>query len=166
MREKRTVATRKDFKVETMRGSGPGGQKRNKTDSCVRITHIPTGLSEFCCDTPSQHKNRTSAFKKLAPRVVEAMFPKHKVARNAAGNEVIRSYNEPGDRVVDTVAGRFSYKQTVGRGDMGLIIDSRAETLLLEGCEAEIQDEAEKDTRPDDTRHITGKRLRYKDLAA
>ena len=124
-----------------MRGSGPGGQKRNKTDSCVRITHISTGLSEFCCDTPSQHKNRASAFKKLAPRVVEAMFPKHKVARNAAGNEVIRSYNEPGDRVVDTVAGRFSYKQTVGRGDMDLIIDSRAECMLLE----EIQDEAEKD---------------------
>ena len=108
-----------------MRGSGPGGQKRNKTDSCVRITHIESGLSEYCCDTPSQHKNRAAAFKRLAPKVVAHMFPKAKIARYAAGSKVVRNYHEPDDRVTDALAGRFSYRHTVGKGDIGEIIDAR-----------------------------------------
>lgn len=132
--KKTTVATRKDFRVETMRGSGPGGQKRNKTDSCVRITHIQTGLSEYCCETKSQHKNREIAFKRLAPRVVEKMFPKHKVKRFSAGNEVIRSYHEPNNRVTDSVAGKFSYAHTVGKGDMSVIIEAR-EKILNKGLD-------------------------------
>lgn len=57
--------TRKDFKVETMRGSGPGGQKKNVTDSAVRITHEPSGAVAKSCDQRSQKANLTTAFKRL-----------------------------------------------------------------------------------------------------
>ena len=87
-----SLATKKDFRVETMRGKGPGGQKRNKTDSCVRITHIPTGLAEYCCETKSQHQNRTTAFRRLAKRVVKELIPDAVAPRYAAGNEVVRVY--------------------------------------------------------------------------
>ena len=79
-----TIASRNDFKVERMRGSGPGGQKRNKTDSCIRITHIPTGLSEYCCETKSQHQNLKTAFTRLAVRVVDAIMPQKTHIRFAA----------------------------------------------------------------------------------
>ena len=57
--------TKDDFSIETMRGSGPGGQHRNKTDSAVRITHKPSGTVSSCCDSRSQRFNKTEAFKKL-----------------------------------------------------------------------------------------------------
>jgi len=65
MREPIFSLTRKDFKVETMRGSGKGGQKRNKTESKVRITHIETGISASSDDDRDQRKNRKIAFKRL-----------------------------------------------------------------------------------------------------
>ncbi|XP_073390610.1 uncharacterized protein [Physcomitrium patens] len=52
-------------RVETLRSSGPGGQHRNKTESAVRLLHLPTGLVSFAAEDRSQHKNRTKAFKRL-----------------------------------------------------------------------------------------------------
>lgn len=52
-------------RVETLRSSGPGGQHRNKTESAVRLLHLPTGLVAFAAEDRSQHKNRTKAFKRL-----------------------------------------------------------------------------------------------------
>lgn len=128
---KQVVAEKKDFRVERMRGSGPGGQKRNKTDSCVRITHVPTGLSEYCCETKSQHQNMKLAFTRLATRVVSEIVPRQVADRYAGGHKVIRSYNEQDDRVVDHETGdRFSFKQTIGKGDMGPIIESRSHGKL------------------------------------
>lgn len=57
--------TKKDFKIETMRGSGPGGQHKNVTDSAVRITHAPSGAVSKSCDQKSQHANKKKAFKAL-----------------------------------------------------------------------------------------------------
>ena len=66
MREKLLTLTKKDFRVDTYRGSGPGGQHRNKTDSCVRITHTASGISASCCSHRRQAKNKREAFVKLA----------------------------------------------------------------------------------------------------
>ena len=58
--------TKKDFVIETMRGSGPGGQHRNKTDSAVRIKHPPSGAEAQSQDQRSQHANKKIAFRRLA----------------------------------------------------------------------------------------------------
>ena len=129
---KQTIATKSDFRVETMRGSGPGGQKRNKTDSAVRITHLPTGMNEYCCDTPSQGRNKATAFRKLAMRVAAVMTEADKpTERYAAGNKVIRTYHEPDDRVTDASHDKqFSYRRTVGKGAIGDILESRRTAML------------------------------------
>ncbi len=122
-----TIATKADFRVETMRGRGPGGQKRNKTDSAVRITHIPTGMSEYCCATPSQHRNKRTAFLRLADRVVAWHLRAEAKARYGAGHERIRTYHEPDDRVTDHRTGStFSFKRIVGRRDLRPILGSPA----------------------------------------
>lgn len=58
--------TKKDFRVDTYRCSGPGGQHRNKTSSGVRITHIASGVAVECCEERSQHTNKKKAFNRLA----------------------------------------------------------------------------------------------------
>lgn len=57
--------TAKDFKVEFMRGSGKGGQAKQKTSSACRITHEPSGVTKFCQDNREQHRNKAQAFKRL-----------------------------------------------------------------------------------------------------
>lgn len=129
--EKLFSATKKDFRVETMRGKGPGGQKRNKTDSCVRITHIESGMSEYCCETKSQHQNRAKAFRRLAKRLVAKYCESERRERYAAGNTTIRTYHEPDDRVTDMETGsQFSYRRTVGKGDLAAVIEDRASRKL------------------------------------
>jgi peptide chain release factor 1 len=58
-----------DLRIDITKGSGPGGQHRNKTESAVRITHKPTGLTAYACDDRSQHVNRDRAMEVLAARV-------------------------------------------------------------------------------------------------
>ena len=75
-----------DIRIETMRGSGPGGQHRNKTDSAVRLMHRPTGVMARCESERSQHRNRAAAYAILCARVAaaesrEAPAPK----RNGSG---------------------------------------------------------------------------------
>jgi len=65
MRKKILTLSRKDFRVDTFRGSGPGGQHRNKTDSAVRITHTESGAVSESKTEKSQHQNRKKAFHKL-----------------------------------------------------------------------------------------------------
>ena len=66
MREPTVTLTEKDFRWEYFRGSGKGGQKRNKTSSAVRCTHTPSGVSYYSDATRSQHRNKIEAFKKVA----------------------------------------------------------------------------------------------------
>ena len=126
-----TIASRKDFRVDTFRGTGPGGQKRNKTESAVRITHIPTGMSEQSDETTSQHRNKSIAFRKLADRVVRWYHGEKVKLRYVSGTERVRTYHEPRDTVTDDASGTtYSYRETVGKGDLSGPIEARRNAKL------------------------------------
>lgn len=131
MRELVWSASKKDFRVDTFRGKGPGGQHRNKTDSAVRITHIESGLVASSQSERSQSVNKKIAFRKLVDLLLDKYVYKDKQKkRQASGTEVTRSYHEPDDRVTDHMTReKFSYKHTVGKGDMSALIEHRVKHI-------------------------------------
>lgn len=133
-----------DLQVDTFRSSGAGGQHINKTESAIRITHLPTGLIVECQDERSQHKNREKAMKVLRSRLYEAKQREQesKIAserRSQVGtgdrSERIRTYNYPQSRVSDHRIGLTLYHlEQILNGDLDQVIDplitaDRAEKL-------------------------------------
>lgn len=99
-----------DLVIETHRSSGAGGQHVNKTDSAVRITHVPTGISVNCQDGRSQHDNKATAMRLIRARVYEELQQKAEAEKGALRrdkigtgdrSEKIRTYNYPQNRVTD-----------------------------------------------------------------
>ena len=133
-----------DLRIDTFRASGAGGQHVNKTDSAVRITHLPTGIVAECQDDRSQHRNKAKALQVLAARIREKERVE-RAAREAATrkgligsgdrSDRIRTYNFPQGRLTDHRINLTLYKLgAVMEGDLGDVIEAlhlarRAEQL-------------------------------------
>lgn len=133
-----------DLRIDTFRASGAGGQHINKTDSAVRVTHIPTGIVAECQDGRSQHQNKASALRVLAARIKDVQV-REQQAKEAATrkslvgsgdrSERIRTYNYPQGRVTDHRINLTLYKiDQIMDGDMeeitaALIAEHQAEQL-------------------------------------
>ncbi|MDF2940490.1 MAG: prfA [Gammaproteobacteria bacterium] len=121
-----------DLKVDTFRASGAGGQHVNKTDSAIRITHIPTGVVVECQDERSQHKNRARAMSLLQAKLLSSEQDKQRAQqaatrRNLVGtgdrSERIRTYNFPQGRLTDHRINLTLYKlDEIMEGDLGPVI--------------------------------------------
>lgn len=123
-----------ELKIDTFRSSGAGGQHINKTDSAIRITHLPTGTVVECQDERSQHKNKERALKILSARLLEVEQQKHKDEIDSARraqvgtgdrSERIRTYNFPQGRVSDHRIGLTLYKiDAIMNGNLDELIDA------------------------------------------
>ena len=124
----------KDLQIDTFRASGAGGQHVNKTESAIRITHLPTGLVVECQDERRQYKNKDKAMKVLRSRLYELEREKQESAEAAARrsqvgsgdrSERIRTYNFPQGRVTDHRIGLTLYKiESIMDGSLDELIDA------------------------------------------
>ncbi len=142
------VINQSDLRIEVFRAGGHGGQCVNTTDSAVRITHIPTGISVSMQDEKSQHKNKDKAMKILKARIyeaeIEAQAKEHtQTRRNQVGSgdrsERIRTYNYPQNRLTDHRVGLtlYSLEEIMLGGNLDVVIDP-----IVAHYQAEILQEA------------------------
>ena len=141
-----------DLRIETMRSQGAGGQHVNKTESAIRITHIPSGIVVNMQDSRSQHKNRASAMNILRSRIYDAERQRIDAARSADRREKvgsgdrserIRTYNFPQGRVTDHRINLTLYKlpQVMAGEALGDLVDAlttehQAAQLAAQGAAA------------------------------
>ncbi|MCX9154601.1 peptide chain release factor 1 [Niveibacterium sp. 24ML] len=123
-----------DLRIDTFRASGAGGQHINKTDSAVRITHLPTGIVVECQDDRSQHRNKAQAMSVLAARIKDVQVraqASHTAAQRKSligsgdRSERIRTYNYPQGRVTDHRINLTLHKlEAVTEGDLDELVDA------------------------------------------
>lgn len=123
-----------DLRIDVYRASGAGGQHVNKTESAVRITHLPTGVVVSCQDEKSQHKNKAKAMKVLQSKILDARVAEQQAAQAAdrksqvgSGDrsERIRTYNFPQGRCTDHRIGLTLYRlDAIMQGDLDEVIDA------------------------------------------
>ncbi|MBA3506912.1 MAG: peptide chain release factor 1 [Betaproteobacteria bacterium] len=140
-----------DLRIDTFRASGAGGQHVNKTDSAVRITHLPTGLIVECQDDRSQHRNRAQAMAVLASRLLDR-DRRERAQKEAAQrksligsgdrSERIRTYNFPQGRVTDHRINLTLYKiEAIMEGDLDELTTALAQEFQAEQLAALAGDE-------------------------
>ncbi|MBI2891584.1 MAG: peptide chain release factor 1 [Nitrospirae bacterium] len=136
-----------ELRIDTFRSSGPGGQHVNKTDSAVRITHIPSQIVVSCQDEKSQHKNRHRAMKILMARLYERKKQEqedqiHEMRRSQVGtgerSEKIRTYHFPESRVTD-------HRIKVTLHDLKTLLDGRLDKIIRPLLETEQERAVEKE---------------------
>ncbi|MGA9993549.1 MAG: peptide chain release factor 1 [Thiobacillaceae bacterium] len=125
-----------DIRIDTFRASGAGGQHINKTDSAVRITHLPTGIVVECQDDRSQHRNKAQAMAVLAARIKDAQMREQQTRiastrKSLVGSgdrsERIRTYNFPQGRITDHRINLTLYKiDFIMDGDLTELLDALA----------------------------------------
>lgn len=140
-----------DLRIDTFRSSGAGGQHVNKTDSAIRITHIPTGIVVECQQERSQHKNRAKAMSLLASRLQaeeqerldsERANARKSLVGSGDRSERIRTYNYPQGRVTDHRINLTLYKlQEIITGDLQQVIEP-----LMNEYQAELLSSVSSDT--------------------
>lgn len=128
------VVREEDLRVDLFRAHGAGGQHVNKTDSAVRITHLPTGMVVVCQDERSQHKNKAKALKVLRARLADLARreaearerdSRRAMVGSAERSERIRTYNYPQNRVSDHRIGLTLYRlEAIMEGEMEELISS------------------------------------------
>ncbi len=147
--EVEVVIDPKDIKMETCKASGHGGQYVNKTESAVRITHIPTGITVACQSERSQHQNRERALAILRSKLYEIKLLEvsseiSQQRKNQIGtaerSEKIRTYNFPQNRVTDHRINYTTYRlQEVLDGDLDELITKLLENELVQQMKHKIK---------------------------
>lgn len=142
----------KDLQIDTYRSGGAGGQHVNKTESAIRITHIPTGTVVECQDERSQYKNKDKAMKILRSRIFERMQAEQNQAiaserklqvGTGDRSERIRTYNYPQGRVTDHRIGLTLYKlDSILNGDLDELFDALIAFDQAEKLQASDQQDA------------------------
>ena len=137
-----------DLRIDTFRASGAGGQHINKTDSAVRVTHLPTGIVVECQDDRSQHKNKDRALKVLAARIKDKQYHEQHAKEAATRKSLIgsgdrsgriRTYNFPQGRLTDHRINLTLYRlESIMDGDLdeliaALVSEHQAELLASLG---------------------------------
>lgn len=121
---------KKDLKIEYTRGTGAGGQHKNKTETCCEITHIPTGIKERCQDSRSKSTNYETALARVTKRIEDlGKKQKHEALNNerkkvfdeSKGNNVIRTYNFQRGEVKDHRTGKIAPVKKVLNGNIELL---------------------------------------------
>ncbi len=134
-----------DLRIDTFRASGAGGQHINKTESAVRITHIPTGIVVTCQDERSQIKNRAQALKVLRARLFQVKLTEEQNKRSAERrsqvrsgdrSEKIRTYNYPQNRITDHRVPITLYcLDEIMNGNLDILLDPLIESFTKEQVE-------------------------------
>ncbi|KAI0249267.1 hypothetical protein BJV78DRAFT_1276258 [Lactifluus subvellereus] len=156
-----------DVRVEVMRARGAGGQHVNKTESAVRLTHLPTGITVSMQDERSQHQNKRRAFQVLRARLMdlnlmreqaERRATRKSLVRTADRSEKIRTYNYPQNRVTDHRLGKgnmVSCEAIMEGGGLEMLIDELRNRHLNEALQ-EVFDKYSPDTVISDASRVSG----------
>lgn len=141
-----------DLRIDIFRASGAGGQHVNKTESAVRITHLPTGIVVTCQDERSQHKNKAKAMKVLASRILAAETARQnselsadRKAQVGSGDrsERIRTYNFPQGRCTDHRINLTLYSlDRIMEGELGQLLDALATSAQAQALKAQAEEQA------------------------